>query len=71
MAVFILGCYLPAPYLDEYGETDPSLKRGNPLKLCETLYKELEARWLSHGIPEKVVHTMESNTSFNPDWHYF
>ena len=28
------GCYMSPPYLDQYGETDQGLKRGNPLKLC-------------------------------------
>ena len=28
------GCYTAPPYLDQYGETDQGLKRGNPLKLC-------------------------------------
>lgn len=29
------GCYMSPPYLDQYGETDQGLKRGNPLKLCQ------------------------------------
>ena len=32
------GCYVSAPYLDQYGETDQGLKRGNPLKLCQERY---------------------------------
>uniref|UniRef100_A0A3Q1FII4 E3 ubiquitin-protein ligase n=1 Tax=Acanthochromis polyacanthus TaxID=80966 RepID=A0A3Q1FII4_9TELE len=28
------GCFYPPPYLDDYGETDQGLKRGNPLHLC-------------------------------------
>jgi len=35
------GAFLPAPYLDEYGETDRGLKRGNPLYLDEEKYEEL------------------------------
>ena len=29
------GCFMSPPYLDQYGETDQGLKRGNPLKLCQ------------------------------------
>ena len=32
------GCYMPPPYLDQYGETDIGLKRGNPLTLCSERY---------------------------------
>ena len=28
------GCYVAPPYLDQYGETDQELRRGNPLSLC-------------------------------------
>ena len=37
----IIGVLLPAPYVDEYGECDEGLKRGNPLKLDKTMYEEL------------------------------
>ena len=29
------GCYVSPPYLDQYGETDQELRRGNPLSLCK------------------------------------
>ncbi|XP_054874655.1 E3 ubiquitin-protein ligase UBR2 isoform X3 [Amphiprion ocellaris] len=32
------GCFYPPPYLDDYGETDQGLKRGNPLHLCLFVY---------------------------------
>ena len=41
-----LGTFLPAPYIDEYGETDKGLKRGNPLSLDPEKYEELN-RWNS------------------------
>ena len=41
-----LGTFLPAPYIDEYGETDKGLKRGNPLSLDPEKYEELN-RWKS------------------------
>ena len=37
----LLGVLLPAPYVDEYGECDEGLKRGNPLKLDKMMYEEL------------------------------
>ncbi|XP_013779486.1 E3 ubiquitin-protein ligase UBR2-like [Limulus polyphemus] len=53
------GCYMAPPYVDEYGETDQGLMRGNPLHLCKDRYRELHRLWLSHGIPEQVSHTLE------------
>ncbi|KAI5739939.1 hypothetical protein M8J77_025327 [Diaphorina citri] len=29
------GCFMSPPYLDDYGETDQGLRRGNPLRLCK------------------------------------
>ena len=31
---------MPPPYLDQYGETDQGLKRGNPLTLCPERYSK-------------------------------
>ncbi|XP_069939421.1 E3 ubiquitin-protein ligase UBR2 isoform X2 [Cherax quadricarinatus] len=59
----IKGCFVNPPYLDEYGETDQGLKRGNPLHLDATQYSRLHTMWLSHAIPDTIAHTMESNSS--------
>ncbi|CAN8023512.1 unnamed protein product [Ixodes persulcatus] len=59
------GCYLPPPYVDEYGETDPGLVRGNPLHLCPRRYDQLLRLWLSHGIPEQVAHALEQSTGLS------
>lgn len=59
------GCYLPPPYVDEYGETDPGLMRGNPLHLCPRRYDQLQQLWLSHGIPEQVAHALEQSTGLS------
>lgn len=48
------GAFSSPPYVDEYGETDPGLMRGNPLTLCATAYTQLNQLWLSHGVPEQV-----------------
>jgi E3 ubiquitin-protein ligase UBR2 len=48
------GVLLPAPYVDEYGECDEGLKRGNPLKLDKAMYEELNKVWLNNDIPDKI-----------------
>lgn len=67
-----LGCFLPAPFVDEYGETDVGLKRGNPLRLSKTSYNQLNLLWLRHDIPQQVVRVMESTSNINTqDWNLF
>ncbi|XP_055953214.1 E3 ubiquitin-protein ligase UBR2-like [Argiope bruennichi] len=61
------GCFTAPPYVDEYGETDQGLYRGNPLHLCRERYEELHELWLSHNIPERVSHNMEQSTTL-PNW---
>lgn len=51
------------PYIDEYGETDQGLFRGNPLSLCESSYKQLHRLWLRHGIPEEIAHSLELHSN--------
>lgn len=63
------GCFIPAPYLDEYGETDQGLRRGNPLRLCKERYKKLHIIWLSHGIHEEITRRTETQqTLFATQW---
>ncbi|XP_055625385.1 E3 ubiquitin-protein ligase UBR1 [Toxorhynchites rutilus septentrionalis] len=63
------GCFIPAPYLDEYGETDQGLRRGNPLRLCKERYKKLHIVWLSHGIHEEITRRTETQqTIFATQW---
>ncbi|KAI0239314.1 E3 ubiquitin-protein ligase UBR2 [Lamellibrachia satsuma] len=57
------GCFVPAPYLDDYGETDQGLRRGNPLHLCMERYRKLQKLWLTHSIPEEIVHLLEANSN--------
>jgi len=58
------GCYMSPPYLDQYGETDQGLKRGNPLTLCPERYARLHRLWLNHGVSEEVTHNLESSPGF-------
>ncbi|EQB77523.1 hypothetical protein CB1_000386021 [Camelus ferus] len=55
------GCAYPAPYLDEYGETDPGLKRGNPLHLSHERYRKLHLVWQQHCIIEEIARSQETN----------
>ncbi|KAG9481380.1 hypothetical protein GDO78_010558 [Eleutherodactylus coqui] len=63
------GCLYPAPYLDEYGETDPGLKRGNPLRLSHERYRKLHLMWQQHCIIEEIARSLEiSQTFFGFNW---
>lgn len=65
------GCFMSPPYLDQYGETDQGLRRGNPLRLCLERYKKLQLLWLGHGIHEEIARALESNTSIVPtQWQH-
>ncbi|ESO96461.1 hypothetical protein LOTGIDRAFT_115669, partial [Lottia gigantea] len=66
----IKGCFVPPPYLDDYGETDQGLRRGNPLHLCPDQYKHLHSIWFKHSIPQTIAHSIQFNKSFPAiDWH--
>ncbi|KAM9294414.1 E3 ubiquitin-protein ligase UBR1 [Gastrophryne carolinensis] len=58
------GCIYPAPYLDEYGETDPGLKRGNPLRLSHERYRKLHLLWQQHSVIEEIAHSLEISQMF-------
>jgi len=46
-------------------------RRGNPLKLCHTAYRDLHRLWLSHGVQEKVARsTASSSGQFLADWRH-
>jgi putative uncharacterized protein (fragment) len=68
----LTGCYMPPPYIDEYGETDQGLIRGNPLQLCDSSYKELHRLWLRHGIPEQIAHALVLSSNLATiNWQLF
>ena len=54
------GCFQDSPYVDQYGETDDYLRRGNPLRLCPDKYRKIYKWWLNHSIPNTISHTLES-----------
>ncbi len=49
----LAGAFQSAPYMDEYGEADPGLKRGNPLHLNAQAYQELNRYKMPKGIEEE------------------
>lgn len=66
------GAFISAPYLDDYGETDQGLRRGNPLRLCRDRYRKLHLMWLSHGIHEEIVRMSETAGSvYATQWSNF
>uniref|UniRef100_A0A0N5AYI4 E3 ubiquitin-protein ligase n=1 Tax=Syphacia muris TaxID=451379 RepID=A0A0N5AYI4_9BILA len=65
------GCFLPAPYVDEFGETDFGFRRGNPLHLNKELYAKLERIWLHQSISEEVVNQNEIDSRNRNEWQHF
>lgn len=64
------GSFLPAPYLDEYGETDQGLRRGNPLHLCRERLNKLQMLWLNHGLYEEIARYTDTNNALGvTQWH--
>nr|XP_046268930.1 E3 ubiquitin-protein ligase UBR1 isoform X2 [Scatophagus argus] len=69
MASRTRGSTYPAPYLDDYGETDPHLLRGNPLHLCPERYRKLNQLWQQHCILEEIARSLEVvNVMFAFEW---
>lgn len=65
------GSFVCPPYLDEYGETDQGLRRGNPLKLCTDKYKQLNQIWLGHGLHEAIARAIEASSNhMSTQWQH-
>ncbi|XP_058518892.1 E3 ubiquitin-protein ligase UBR2 isoform X5 [Ochotona princeps] len=65
------GCFYSPPYLDDYGETDQGLRRGNPLRLCRERFKKIQKLWHQHSITEEIGHAQEANqTLVGIDWQH-
>ncbi|XP_066451684.1 E3 ubiquitin-protein ligase UBR2 isoform X3 [Eleutherodactylus coqui] len=65
------GCFYPPPYLDDYGETDQGLRRGNPLHLCKERFKKIQKLWQQHSITEEIGHAQEANqTLAGIEWQH-
>ncbi|XP_054727034.1 E3 ubiquitin-protein ligase UBR1 [Anastrepha obliqua] len=64
------GCFLQPPYLDEYGETDQGLRRGNPLRLCPTRYSKIHLVWLGHGLHEEIARLNDNTSVVATQWHH-
>ncbi|KAL8968798.1 MAG: hypothetical protein Q9183_002300, partial [Haloplaca sp. 2 TL-2023] len=58
------GSWHNAPYLDKYGEADPSLKHSRQLFLNQRRYDALLRNvWLNHGIPTMISRKLEADTN--------
>lgn len=65
------GCFVIPPYLDDYGETDQGLRRGNPLRLCPERYRRLQALWLGHCIHEEIARAIETSSNItSTQWQH-
>ncbi|XP_017004407.2 E3 ubiquitin-protein ligase UBR1 isoform X2 [Drosophila takahashii] len=64
------GCFVQPPYLDEYGETDQGLRRGNPLRLCQAAYSRIFLQWLGHGLHEEIARLNDNTNVAVTQWHH-
>lgn len=64
------GCFVQPPYLDEYGETDQGLRRGNPLRLCPARYSKIHLTWLGHGLHEEIARLNDHSSAVTTQWHH-
>ena len=66
-----LGCFLPPPYVDAYGETDQGLRRGDPLHICDASRRKLELLRRSHGLYNEAAKYMENLQALVvTEWHH-
>jgi len=64
------GIFIQPPYVDQYGETDTGLRRGNPLHLCQEKYRKLYKLWLNHAVPKEISSSLESQPYYTTTpWH--
>ncbi|XP_013101080.2 E3 ubiquitin-protein ligase UBR1 isoform X1 [Stomoxys calcitrans] len=64
------GCFVQPPYLDDYGETDQGLRRGNPLRLCPARYSKIHLTWLAHGLHEEIARLNDHSSAITTQWHH-
>ena len=61
---------MPAPYVDDYGEVDEGLRRGNPLKLDVNMYQELNRIWTTNSIFDKISRSFDEDIMIiRSEWH--
>lgn len=64
------GCYMPAPYIDDHGEFDFGMLRGNPMFLNRRHYEKFQQMWLTHAIPRQISRMLEYSTyASSINWH--
>jgi E3 ubiquitin-protein ligase UBR1 len=58
------GGWSVAPYLDKFGEVDPSLRRNLQLFLNQKRYDSiLRNAWLNHQIPSFIARKLEADVN--------
>jgi hypothetical protein len=50
------GCFVSPPYLDQYGETDQGLRRGNPLHLSHERYAGANSTFYLGGRKQNIFY---------------
>ncbi len=69
---FLSGLILPAPYVDDYGECDEGLHRGNPLRLDRDMYEDLQRTWTTNDIPDRISRAFDDEVLvIRAVWHQF
>ncbi len=64
------GLILPAPYVDDYGECDEGLRRGNPLHLDRDMYEDLQRTWTTNDIPDRISRSFDDEVIvIRAVWH--
>jgi len=56
------SAFMPAPYVDARGETDPGLRRGQPMYLDENAMQSLQNMFADGKIPSTVVSLRMNST---------
>jgi hypothetical protein len=64
------GAMLPAPYVDEHGETNQNLKRSVRTQLDPERLRQLEEMWFSHQLDAEIGRFAERRSFFAEvaDW---
>ena len=64
------GAFLPAPYVDEFGETDEGMRRGNPLTFSQDLWEDLNTMWLNNDVPDRISRRFDGDyVTIRASWH--
>ncbi len=61
---------MAAPYVDDYGECDEGLLRGNPLHFSADMYEDLQKTWANNDIPDRISRSFDDDVIIiRAVWH--